>query len=390
MARLALVSASINLLLALAKYSLGKLTGSLALTADALHSLADVVCSLTIWAGIRLANRRSRYFPYGLYKVENLAALLAAFFIFYAAYEIVKESLNIHTPNRLEHLPLAVVGVVIMAMVTFFFSRYEYRLARATGSPSLEADAKHTFSELLSSGVILLGLLGTLTPFKFTDKLAALFVALLILHLGWGILIDSIKVLLEASVDPKTISEVVSIIRAFPQVVSIKSLIGRRSGRFKLIEAEIVLDCQGLEEAHELVTEIEERIYHHFPDIDRVIIHFEPRPREEIVLAIAVDKEGKEILPHFGCAPAFLVLRIDCRNGGRIKERKLVVNPHAAKEKQRGIKTAEFLASLGVNRLLVKAPPSPSGWLYALKALGIEPLFRPDFDLSDLEKAPPC
>ncbi|HFB83309.1 MAG TPA: cation diffusion facilitator family transporter, partial [Thermodesulfatator sp.] len=152
MARLALVSASINLLLALAKYSLGKLTGSLALTADALHSLADVVCSLTIWAGIRLANRRSRYFPYGLYKVENLAALLAAFFIFYAAYEIVKESLKIHTPNRLEHLPLAVVGVVIMAMVTFFFSRYEYRLARATGSPSLEADAKHTFSELLSSG----------------------------------------------------------------------------------------------------------------------------------------------------------------------------------------------------------------------------------------------
>ncbi|WP_456433080.1 cation diffusion facilitator family transporter [Thermosulfuriphilus sp.] len=390
MARLALISALINLLLAFSKYFFGKLTGSLALKADALHSAADVVCSLTIWAGIKISTRRSRNFPYGLYKVENLAALAAAFFIFYAAYEIIKESLRLQTPTQLEYLPWAILGVLLMAVVTFFFSKYEYRLAKLTGSPSLEADAKHTFTELLSAAVILVGLLGSLTPFKFTDKLAALFVAMVIIHLGWGILRDSIKVLLEASVDSKTLSGIISLIRAHPEIVSIKSLLGRQAGRFKLIEAEIILDCESLEEAHALVTAIEEEIYQRFPDIDRVFIHFEPRPREEVIVAIPVDEEGAKVMEHFGCAPAFLLVYLDCKDGQKIKEKRLISNPQIDSSRKKGVKTAEFLAGLGVNRLLLKKCPESSGAFYALKALKIEVICRPSFELATLERTPLC
>ena len=68
--------------------------GSLALKADAIHSLADVVSSFTIFLGIVIADRKTRTFPEGLYKVENLVALASSFFIFFAAYEIDEKRLK--------------------------------------------------------------------------------------------------------------------------------------------------------------------------------------------------------------------------------------------------------------------------------------------------------
>ena len=73
--RLALSSLGINVLVTGLKYFLGVFSGSLALLADAVHSSADVVSSASIWGGIRLSRRKSKRFPYGLYKLENLVAL---------------------------------------------------------------------------------------------------------------------------------------------------------------------------------------------------------------------------------------------------------------------------------------------------------------------------
>jgi cation diffusion facilitator family transporter len=87
--RLALASVAINVLVAGLKFFLGVFSGSLALLADAVHSSADVVSSASIWAGIRISRRKTKMYPFGLYKVENLVALLTAAIIFLAGYEIV-------------------------------------------------------------------------------------------------------------------------------------------------------------------------------------------------------------------------------------------------------------------------------------------------------------
>ncbi|HQN19109.1 MAG TPA: cation transporter, partial [Syntrophobacteraceae bacterium] len=74
------------------KYLLGEVSGSMALKADAVHSLADVISSLSILGGILIADRKTKTFPLGLYKVENLVSLLSSLFIFFAAYEIAHEA----------------------------------------------------------------------------------------------------------------------------------------------------------------------------------------------------------------------------------------------------------------------------------------------------------
>jgi divalent metal cation (Fe/Co/Zn/Cd) transporter len=92
------------------KYFLGEISGSLALRADAIHSLADVVSSLTIFLGIIISDRKTRTFPEGLYKVENLVALLSSLFIFYAAFEIVWEAIYGSSFGELTHIREVVGG----------------------------------------------------------------------------------------------------------------------------------------------------------------------------------------------------------------------------------------------------------------------------------------
>ena len=81
-------SVGINLILAGIKALLGFLSGSVALIADAIHSSTDVISSVTVLAGIKISKRKSKHFPYGLYKVENFVSLFSSVFIFLAGYKI--------------------------------------------------------------------------------------------------------------------------------------------------------------------------------------------------------------------------------------------------------------------------------------------------------------
>ena len=75
-------SIGVNVLLVGIKALLSFLSGSVALLADAIHSSTDVVSSITVLAGIKISKRKSRNFPYGLYKVENFVSLISAVLIF--------------------------------------------------------------------------------------------------------------------------------------------------------------------------------------------------------------------------------------------------------------------------------------------------------------------
>lgn len=79
-----------NLLLVCIKTSVALISGSLAVTADAIHFLSDVVSAAIILIGIKISERPARGFPYGLYKVENLVAMITSVLILFAGYEIIK------------------------------------------------------------------------------------------------------------------------------------------------------------------------------------------------------------------------------------------------------------------------------------------------------------
>ncbi len=369
--RLAIASVAVNLVITGLKYFLGVFSGSLALLADAVHSTADVVSSASIWAGIRLSRRKSRRFPYGLYKVENLVALITSGVILLAGYEVVRSVLWAGERVRAERLPYAMLGVACITLILLSFSRYEWKKARKLNSPSLEADAHHLTTDLFSSCVILAGLAGTYWQVQFPlDKVAALVIVVLIAWVGLKIAVDAIRVLLDASLDFNTLSTIREIILETPQVSKILALTGRNSGRFKFIEAELALKVRELEKAHFLANQIERRIKARVPNVDHILMHYEPMQKDTQVIALPVAEDQVHLSEHYGEAPFFLVLTLRSRDKRLLKEN-LLSNPHRTVASGKGIKVSEWLISQGVDEVIAAKTFDHKGPYYVFADAGV-------------------
>jgi len=274
-AYVALLSSGFHVVLVILKYCLGVFSGSIAIKADALHSLIDVFSSLAIYAGIKISERKSKIFPYGLYKVENLASLITSFIIFLAALGIVKEVIAKEAVGVIVNIPIAILGLLAVIASMFLFSRYEMKLGKRIGSPSLIADAKHLSTDVLSSIGVLIALIFGLFGLDI-DRYVAIILVILISRLGVTILIDSLKVLLDVSINNEALEKIEKIFHGFPAVEKVIRLTGRYSGRYKFVEAVVIMDAETLQEAHGISSAIEEEVYDCLPEVDKIFIHYEP------------------------------------------------------------------------------------------------------------------
>ena len=286
--KVALSSCLVNGVLMTAKYFLGEISGSMALKADAVHSLTDVISSLSILGGILISDRKTKTFPFGLYKVENLVALLSSFFIFFAGYEIAKESIYAEHTGAIRNSGLTIAGIVFMLTTTYLYSRYELKAGLKAGSPSLVADAKHIATDMFSSLVILVAIIGTRLGFPL-DRYASILIVALVLYMGLTILVGSLKVLLDATLDYATLNGIRALLASHPFVKNVTSLGGRKSGRYKFVEAGVKVEARLLRDAHAVVSHLQEDILDRWPDIDRILIHYEPEQKDSIHIAVPVN-----------------------------------------------------------------------------------------------------
>jgi cation diffusion facilitator family transporter len=139
--RWAWYSVALNVGLAAAHALVALASGSLAVTAELTHNVADLASAGAVVAGLKLATRRSERFPYGLHKVENVIAAGVAGLVFVTAFEIGRGALSGRVqPVEVDRWMPAVV--LVTAVVPLVFSRFELRVARDGNSPALIADAK--------------------------------------------------------------------------------------------------------------------------------------------------------------------------------------------------------------------------------------------------------
>lgn len=381
--KVGIYSIAVNFLLVGIKILLSTLVGSIALVADAIHSSTDVISSATVLAGIKISKRKSKTFPFGLYKVENFVCLLSSIFIFVAAYEIVYTIFLKAQNLKIENLPYAMGGVVLTIGITFAFSRYELREGKAIGSPSLMADAQHIRTDMLSSGVILAGLIGSTFGLNL-DKVAALLVVFFVAKAGLSILIDAIRVLLDASIDFKTMDQVKTIIMKDPRVISINALWGRNSGPFKFIEADIVIKAKSLDKAHSVNRRIEKEIRENVSKVDHILIHYEPQRKEATTYAVPLKEDNIGLSEHFGDAPYFYIVTVQEKDGAFVSEA-YYRNPFAGEEKGKGIKVSEWLLEKGVDSVYSPKGFKGKGPGYVFSDAGVDVIVTEGAILADIQ-----
>jgi cation diffusion facilitator family transporter len=371
--KIAVFAIGINLALFGLKFAFAALSHSIALKAEAIHSLSDVVASLTVFGGLMLAKRKSKKFPYGLYKVENLVSIIVALAIFFAGYEIVTEALKSGAEHQLENVLITLISVLCIIGITFAFSRYELKVGKEINSPSLIADAQHIRVDMFAGAVVLVGLLSNMVDFNL-DRIAAFIIAIFIAWSGGEILLDAVRVLLDASLDYETLSQTEKIILSESQVAQIKNLMGRNSGRYKFIEADLVLKTHDFDKAHFIANRIETNIKEEIKNVDHVLIHYEPTQKENLIYAMPLeDIEGQRISEHFGEAQHFILITVRAKDKTFISE-EIIENPFTHVERGKGILVAEFLIKRAVDVIITKEPFEGKGPSYVFSDAAVEVL----------------
>ncbi len=365
-----------NLLLALMKAILSYLSGSLAITASAIDSGTDAVASFAIFIGILLSGKKFRSFPMGLYKLENVAAVIIAIFIFIAGYEMMVRILQPaeSTPTI---SPATIFLIFAGTVAAFLFGRFATAAGKKTESPTLIAEGRHRQVDVLASMVVLASI--TVSYFDVTirflglsiDRIAAVPILFFIVKAGWELLLDGMRVLLDASIDADSLYRIRTIIDGHPKVDEIQSLIGRSAGRFRFIQGVITVKTKNLEEAQRIREEIETKVRDRVPHMEKIMIHCGPQVRTHELLALPLyDRQGR-ISAHFGEAPYFGFVRIGLKDKS-VERMGIVENPHRSVETAKGIRVAEWLISQDVDHVGMKEDISLRGPGYVLSNAGVQ------------------
>jgi cation diffusion facilitator family transporter len=184
------ITLALNLGVAGGKLLFAAMTQSLSLFSDGLHSLMDGGSNIVALIAIRIAERPpDEDHPYGHRKFETLGAMAISGLLCLASWEILQAGWErfIH-PVELPHVRwVAVGGLVFMIILNAAITWYERHWGRRLQSELLLADAEHTLSDALASGLALVALLSALVRLYWVDTLAALIIVVLILRAAYRI-----------------------------------------------------------------------------------------------------------------------------------------------------------------------------------------------------------
>ena len=284
--RVALTSVFAGLFLTLLKLAAGVLTGSLGILAEAAHSALDLGAAIMTYFAVRAsAKPPDEDHNYGHQRIENISALAETLLLLLTCAWIVNEAVRrlLVASVHVDVTVFAFVVVLISIAVDFSRSRVLRRAARQYKSQALEADALHFSTDMLSSGVVFVGLVlvglgrrfGGGVWFERADAFAALGVVVIVVVLSIKLVRDSVDVLIDRV--PKGMRETIAAAaREVPGVLECRRVRVRRSGAEQFVDIVSVIDgASSVDAGHQIADRVEDRVRALYPRSD-IVVHLEP------------------------------------------------------------------------------------------------------------------
>jgi len=237
--KVALGSIAASTGLTAAKAIIGLTTGSLAILSEAGHSLLDLSATVLTYFAVRISGKPAdAEHQYGHGKVESVTALAETALLFLLTAIVMFEAVQrlIGTHVQAVDATVAAFAVIIGSIaIDFFRARTLKRVAQATASEALEADALHFRSDMWSSIAVLIGLCGVALGQAWADAAAAIVVAVFICIAGYRLGRRTIDTLTDTA--PAGVSEhIAAIARQVPGVVAVERVRVRPAGAVLFVE----------------------------------------------------------------------------------------------------------------------------------------------------------
>ena len=258
------VGIGMNLLLALVKFVLGVVSGSLAVTADAINNLSDAFGSVVSLVSVRLAQKPvDTEHPFGHGRVEYIGSLIVGGFIVMMALNLFREGIAaVLSPRPLQiSLPMTVLLLLSLGakLWLYFFDR---KLGKKTESAPLLAAAKDSLSDVAATGAVLASL-GLQAGWNlFVDGYVSLLVSLFVLKAGYEVCRDTIGLLLGSQPSPEKVKALRDALLSSEGVLGIHDLVLHDYGPgrcFATVHAEVGVG-EDIVAIHELIDQAERDI----------------------------------------------------------------------------------------------------------------------------------
>ena len=269
----------LNLAVAFVKIVLGYSTGAVSIISDGFHSLTDSASNVVALVGVAIARRPpDEDHPYGHRKYETMASLGILVFLVAVLVQVLAAAYDRLVNGGVPRVFPEGIGVMAATLVVnLFVVSYELRAARRLNSEVLHADAKHTRSDVLTSGAVLGALLGVWWGYPLLDPLAAILVALFIGHAGWEIVQAASRILSDQIVIAE--DDVRDVVRSVPDVLGCHHIRTRGPADHVFMDLHLWLDGKTtLDSAHRTSHVVKDRLMGRFPSLRDVVIHIEPPP----------------------------------------------------------------------------------------------------------------
>ncbi len=266
-----------NIILGALKYWAGIVSGSVALIADAWHTLSDSISSAIVIIGSKISEKPAdKKHPFGHGRVEFISTLAISVLLFIIAWSFLKEAIEkLINHDEAHYGTLAIIITIISIVGKEIMARFAFYCARKADSETLRADAWHHRTDSLSSIIILVGIIAG-GKLWWTDSILGIIVAIII---GWTALkftLSSVSMILGEKPDQNLISRVEAISEEIAGP-------GANTHHFHLhnyvTHKELTFHLRlnsgmNIKEAHDLITQIETRIKNELDT--ETTIHIEP------------------------------------------------------------------------------------------------------------------
>jgi cation diffusion facilitator family transporter len=278
--RITWVSVAVNVVLTAMQVAVGFVANSMALVADAMHTLSDIVSdAFVLWANRKGAEAADDEHPYGHGRYETAASLVLGLLL-----TVTGAGILISAAGRLQNLgALPAVGIAALwaAVATLIgkegLFRYMLKVAERLRSPMLVANAWHARADALSSLVVAAGVGGALLGFPIADGVAAIVVGGMIIRAGIGFAWEAIRELIDTGLSADDVAAIRTTLAETPGVVDLHELRTRRMAHQVLVDVHVQVDGNiTVAAGHEIGEQARKRVLAEHPEVLDVLIHLDP------------------------------------------------------------------------------------------------------------------
>ncbi|KXG44318.1 cation diffusion facilitator family transporter [Tepidibacillus decaturensis] len=264
--------------LSILKLLIGYLFNSKALIADGLNNTTDIIGSIAVLVGFKIAKiPPDKDHTYGHLRAETIASMVTSFIMFVVGIDVLYNSVrNLFSP-KIETPQMITAWVALFsALVMLLVYRYNIKLAEKIQSDGLKAVALDNRSDAFVSIGASVGIIGAQFNLPWLDPLAAFGVGVIIIKTAWEIFTESSHNLSDGF-EYERLNHMKITVKTIKEVKIVKDIKARKQGSIAIVDVTIgVRPTLNVVESHEITEIIEKRLMKEFPDVQRVHVHVEP------------------------------------------------------------------------------------------------------------------